>query len=263
NSLNHHHAACKVGIPGQSIEALGLSEFIFVTLGVTSGVTNIFLYSFRLLQNSPPAPPEYAENLDKVLERTLKTLELAGELWLITGRHPIPIITAAAFLSWQSLSPAQRLSCTVSKFCQLCEMEVPPPTKKRKKEILEICLNLAKQLPWLKMVFLKKKTVIQHLGDILRHWPYLLRKALASAELSGAENSGTAEQASQANPFLPPCMKKTKKRRYESTFTESQQVITGDEDISDSEIDEYLRTPAEIKEIQELQAKLSRTLNQR
>ncbi|XP_077340952.1 transcription factor IIIB 50 kDa subunit [Lithobates pipiens] len=221
--------------------------------------------SFRLLQNSPNAPEEYAESLGRVLERTLKTVELAGETWLVTGRQPVPIITAAAFLSWKSLKPAPRISCSLAKFCQWCEIGTPPlAADRRLKELLETFLQLAQELPWLKMMSLNKKTVVQHLGDILKHRTYLLRKAMAAAEKSSTEREDltASGEPSLSSAFLPPIMKKPKKRRYDNTFTEGQPDVTGEEEISDSEMEQYLRTPAEIEAIQQFQAKLGASQSQ-
>ncbi|KAM4749583.1 transcription factor IIIB 50 kDa subunit [Rhinophrynus dorsalis] len=210
--------------------------------------------SFRLFQDSPPAPPEYAEDLDKVLERTLPIVELAGETWLVTGRQPIPIVTAAAYLSWQSLKPCQRLSCTIARFCKLSNTDLPPPSIKRLKEFQDTFLKLAAQLPWLKVLSLNKKSVVQHLGDILKHRSYLLRKALAATSTEKAmdkpEALSSAEEPSPTTPFLPPCLANSKKRRHSHAFPRGREDITGDEDISDSEIEQYLRSPAEMKAFQ-------------
>ncbi|XP_075063585.1 transcription factor IIIB 50 kDa subunit [Mixophyes fleayi] len=216
--------------------------------------------SFRLLQDSPPAPHEYAEDLDKVLERTLQIVELASETWLVTGRHPIPIITAATYLSWQSLKPAQRLSCTFTRFCKLSETDLPLVAAKRLKELLEIFLKLAPQLPWLKRLSPNKKNVVQHLGDILKHRAYLLRKCLADAEVSSTEVNDLAspDQPCPNTPFLPPCLTNPRKRNYTNAFPTNQKDVTGDEDISDSEIEQYLRTPLEIQQFQKAQEEVLR-----
>ncbi|XP_040198117.1 transcription factor IIIB 50 kDa subunit [Rana temporaria] len=215
--------------------------------------------SFRLLQNSSNAPEGFAESLGRVLERTLKTVELAGETWLVTGRQPVPIITAAAFLSWKSLRPAPRISCSLIRFCKLCEIGTPTQAVKcRLRELLETFLQLAQQLPWLKMTSLDNKTVVQHLGDILKHRTYLLRKSMAAAETSSAERGDltASEEPNLSSSFLPPIMKKPRKGCYDYTFTDGRPDVTGEEEISDSELEQYLRTPAEIEVIQQFQAKL-------
>ncbi|KAM8972337.1 transcription factor IIIB 50 kDa subunit [Pelodytes ibericus] len=213
--------------------------------------------SFKLFQNVPSAPPKYAEDLTKVLERTLQTVELASDTWLVTGRHPIPIVTAAAYLSWQSLKPFPRLSCTFACFCKLSDVDLPPPATKRLKELQDIFLKLAAQLPWLKVLSLNKKSVVQHLGDILKHRAYLLRRSLAASQTESVTTetlTSSTAQSSATPPFLPPCLTNPKKRNYHKAFPQGRQDLTGDEDISDSEIEQYLRTPAEMEEFQKAQA---------
>ncbi|KAG8574838.1 hypothetical protein GDO81_009356 [Engystomops pustulosus] len=214
--------------------------------------------SFKLFRDCASAPKDYAEDLDKVLERTLQLLELASETWLVTGRHPIPVITAAVYLSWQSLRPAQRLSCSLPRFCKLSEAELPSPTTIRLKELKDCSLKLASQLPWLKMLTINNKTVVHHLGDILKHQGYLLRKALEAVEMSSMK-TGEGESPEQLQPcasFLPPCVAKPRKRRYATAFPDGDQEVDGDQEISDSEIEQYLRTPAEMACYQQAQARL-------
>lgn len=216
--------------------------------------------SFKLFQSSTSAPAGYLEDLNKVLERTLQTLELASDTWLVTGRQPVPIITASAFVSWQSLQPSTRLKCTFITFCKLCDVDLPPPSKKRLKEFQEIFLKLSSQLPWLKMFSLNKNTVVRHLGDILKHRIYLMRRTIAAeAEKVTTEpiNPSSIACYSEINPFLPPCIKNPKKRRHPATFTPESQNITGEEDISDSEIDQYLRTPDEVEEFKKARAAMT------
>ncbi|KAG8440849.1 hypothetical protein GDO86_006547 [Hymenochirus boettgeri] len=215
--------------------------------------------SFKLFQDFFPACPQYAEKLDKVSERTEQIVELASKTWLVTGRHPLPVITAACYLSWQSLQPSWRMSCKFTKFCRLSEVDRPVASMTRLNEIWDVILKLAAELPWLKMLPLNKKTVVLHLGDILKHRMFLLRRALTSTvtySSSGPETVRSIDQPSCASVFLPPCLLNTKKRRYSVAFPCGSFDITGDEDISDSEIEQYLRTPAEIEEFQKAQSKM-------
>ncbi|KAM3926241.1 transcription factor IIIB 50 kDa subunit [Leptodactylus fuscus] len=217
--------------------------------------------SFKLFQDPSDVPEGYAEDLAKVLERTLQILELASETWLVTGRQPVPLVTAAAYLSWQSLKPLQRLSCNITRFCKLADTALPKPALLRLKEFKETLLKLSSQLPWLKMLTINKKTVVYHLGDILKHQNYLLRKAMEAMEASTTKSDeGKPCDAQQpAAPFLPPCVTKPKKRTYHNAFPNGHQEVTGDEEILDSEIEQYLRTPAEVACLQRIQAQLHTT----
>ncbi|OCT86700.1 hypothetical protein XELAEV_18020389mg [Xenopus laevis] len=216
--------------------------------------------SFKLFKDSSEVPPQYAEKLDTVSERTVQTVELAYETWLVTGRHPIPMITAAAYISWQSFQPSRRLSCSLSRFCKLSDVDMPPPSTIRLKELQETLIKLAYHLPWLKILSLNRKNIVQHLGDLLKHRALLLRRALAvtEAELSkGTEASSSTDQLNSTLVFLPPCVSNPKKRSRSVAFPCGDLDITGDEEISDSEIEQYLRTPAEMKDYQQVQSCIS------
>ncbi|XP_069474060.1 transcription factor IIIB 50 kDa subunit [Ambystoma mexicanum] len=229
--------------------------------------------SFRLFQPNSGVPAQFSENMDKVVERTLLIVEVASDTWLVTGRHPIPIITAAAYLAWQSLHPASRLMCPFRKFCALAEIDQPPPSPPRLKELYSVLTRLGLQLPWLKMLPINAKTVVQNLGDILRHRNFLLKQSLEvdtgklglendscpdyvenmSLETQGpsedlARNVGKRVKSHKSlvkRPFLPPCLENPSKRLLTQPLSEGQ-VVTGDEEISDNEIEQCLRTEEEM-----------------
>ncbi|NXQ24707.1 BRF2 factor, partial [Alaudala cheleensis] len=151
-----------------SVPALSLADLVTTHLN-----------SFRLFQPSANVPAPFLEDKEKLLARTMAVVELASEAWLVTGRHPVPIVTAAAFLAWQSLRPGPRLCCPLSRFCRLAGLDLPPPAHLRLKELLEILLAMASQLSWLRGFRLDKKTVVKHLGELLQHRVFLLRNAFS------------------------------------------------------------------------------------
>uniref|UniRef100_A0A803W2J0 Transcription factor IIIB 50 kDa subunit n=1 Tax=Ficedula albicollis TaxID=59894 RepID=A0A803W2J0_FICAL len=112
-----------------------------------------------------------------------------SQTWLVTGRHPVPIVTAAAFLAWQSLRPGPRLSCPLARFCRLAGVDLPPPAHLRLKELLEILLGMASQLSWLRGFALDRKAVVKHIGDLLQHRVLLLKNAFSQL---GEEQQDTA-----------------------------------------------------------------------
>ncbi|XP_069618523.1 transcription factor IIIB 50 kDa subunit-like [Ranitomeya imitator] len=136
--------------------------------------------------------------------------------------------------------------------------EKPPPAVLRLKELKEVCLKLSAQLPWLKRLTINKNNVVYHLGDILKHRTYLFRKALEDVEMATtrSEESKSSDLQHPSAAFLPPCMTKPRKRSHAIAFPNKLQDITGDEDISDSEIEQYLRTPAEMACFQQAQTRL-------
>lgn len=218
-------------------------------------------------------PAKYVEDKEKMLSRTLQLVELADETWLVTGRHPLPVITAAAFLAWQSLKPSDRLTCSLARFCKLANVDLPYPASSRLQELLAVLLRMAEQLAWLQVLKLDKRSVVKHIGDLLQHRHTLLRKAFregtaevqAQKELQeqgqgqgqgkevGSSSFDLPEGKRSASPalLLPPCMLKPPKRVCP---TPPVCTVTGDENISDSEIEQYLRTPQEVRDFQRAQA---------
>ncbi|XP_041334703.1 transcription factor IIIB 50 kDa subunit [Pyrgilauda ruficollis] len=163
---------------GLSVPALSLADLVTTHLS-----------SFRLVQPTASVPAPFLEDKEKLLARTMAIVELASETWLVTGRHPVPVVTAAAFLAWQSLRPGPRLSCPLARFCRLAGVELPPPAHLRLRELLEILLGMASQLSWLRAFRLDKKTVVKHIGDLLQHRVFLLKHAFSQQD--GQEQQGT------------------------------------------------------------------------
>ncbi|KFV68242.1 Transcription factor IIIB 50 kDa subunit, partial [Dryobates pubescens] len=245
---------------GLSVPALSLADLV-----------KTHLNSFQLFQHAANVPAPFVEDKEKMVTRTMQLVELASETWLVTGRHPVPIVTAAAFLSWQSLQPAARLSCTLARFCKLAAVDLPPPAHLRLKELLEILLRMASQLAWLRVFKLDKKTVVKHIGDLLQHRIFLHKgspgqsapgegspgegppgKVSPSSPLQavpgkGCPSEGEHQRGGGRRPLLPPCLIHPRKRLRTAPPSALDAAITGDEHISDSEIEQYLRGPEEIR----------------
>lgn len=210
-----------------------------------------------------------------MLSRTLQLVELANETWLVTGRHPLPVITAATFLAWQSLQPSDRLTCSLARYCKLANVDLPYPAASRLQELLAVLLRMAEQLAWLRVLKLDKRSVVKHIGDLLQHRHMLVRMAFrdgtAETEDQAKEQQGQGQEQRHgeeevgdssldlhkgkrpASPalLLPPCMLKPPKRICP---TLPVSTVTGDENISDSEIEQYLRTPQEVRDFERAQA---------
>ncbi|NXF22008.1 BRF2 factor, partial [Rhodinocichla rosea] len=253
---------------GLSVPALSLADLVTTHLS-----------SFRLLQPSANIPAPFLEDKEQLVARTMAIVELASDTWLVTGRHPVPVVTAAAFLAWQSLRPGPRLSCPLARFCRLAGVELPPPAQLRLKELLEILLAMASQLSWLRAFRLDKRTVVKHVGDLLQHRLFLLKRAFsqqdgleqqdtglgdspaqgppsspAVPQQQGCPSAGQQQQRGTLRPLLPPCLLQPRKRLRAAAPSAAGAAVTGDEPISDSEIEQYLRSPEEIRAFRKAKA---------
>ncbi|NWR58845.1 BRF2 factor, partial [Bucorvus abyssinicus] len=262
---------------GLSVPALSLADLVMTHLN-----------SFQLFQPTANVPAPFVEDKEKMVARTLQVVELASETWLVTGRHPIPIVTAAAYLAWQSLRPSARLTCTFARFCKLAGVDLPPPAHLRLKELLEILLRMASQLTWLRVFDMDKKTVVKHIGDLLQHRIFLLKNAFSRGKEEeekekekeeeeqpvaapgegspgslaaggavpgqGSPSGGKRWSEDSQQPLLPPCLINPRKRLRTAAPSPSDAAVTGNEPISDSEIEQYLRGPEEIRALRKAKA---------
>lgn len=213
---------------------------------------------------------ELACDINELTKRALALVELAAESWIVTGRRPVPIMMAATYLSWQSLQPTKlRQKMTLEKFCQIAKVDKNRRALKRVSEIKEMLCKLGNEIPW-ETGKITPDNVVQQVDDILNHRFALLRNALKSYEDSPSidlqqsdtkvkTESSTVKTEQQAHSvgdscdepnwgksvlFAPPCVVNPKKRKREQS---NQMEVTGDEEISDSEISSYIRTPQEVR----------------
>ncbi|KAM9338113.1 transcription factor IIIB 50 kDa subunit [Symphorus nematophorus] len=233
-------------------------------------------------------PEELAEDSRDLTKRAVALVELAADTWIVTGRQPIPIMMAGIYLAWQSLKPnKQRLKFSLDRFCQVAKVKKQKTALKRIAEMKEVLCKLGKEIPWVTEE-VTPDNVVQQVTDILKHRYTLLRRALKThedAQLAKCQdfltpNASSVEQCepntekaqrngndnlftvpelhsdTQQSPdpapnwgkrvlFAPPCVVHAKRRRVQQP---ELQDVTGDEEISDSEIDSYIRTPLEARD---------------
>ncbi|XP_028829840.1 transcription factor IIIB 50 kDa subunit [Denticeps clupeoides] len=267
---------------------------------VGGGITELlegFCHDFKLGRDQVGA--EYGETTRELKRRALDLLELAADSWIVTGRQPQPMLLAAVYLAWQSLSPVKRMKvpltkfCVISKFGSVKEGERRRTAQKRVVEMREVLCKLGQELPWLSGSPVKPSDVAVLVEDILalrlvlqseamrRHEQSLLSEtsetraagdALSSAPEAALKSSSHSQVEEKAPPagghsndsqlselpwakrhlFVPPCVRVAKKPRAEAAGPD----VTGDEDISDGEIESYIRTDQEMRYIVRLQKTL-------
>ncbi|KAL4609239.1 transcription factor IIIB 50 kDa subunit-like [Arapaima gigas] len=130
-------------------------------------------------------PEEYCETPGKLAKRASALLELAAETWLVTGRHPVPLLVASVYLAWLSLKPCvARMRLSLARFGKMAKVDVPKPASKRLAELKEVLCKLGKELPWQQGAEVEPQKVAALIEDILKHRLTLLRLALQSHEES-------------------------------------------------------------------------------
>ncbi|XP_072515487.1 transcription factor IIIB 50 kDa subunit isoform X2 [Salminus brasiliensis] len=259
-----------------------------------------YCYGYKL---SPGEVSEmFVETPRRLVERGTALVELAADTWLVTGRHPLPILMACVYVAWQSLKPMARMKFTLNKFCQISRLgkEVCAVRKNaahmRVSELRGVLCKLGKELPWLRGGAVEPGTVAMLVDDILKHRQTLLLKAMRrydeEVQQKADEESGTETKDSNTSPlseledskmkgqsfnlcsankaaedgappagevhwgkrhlFLPPSVRTDKRPRVDAP----EQTVTGDEEISDSEIEAYIRSPEEVRRYLTIKQKL-------
>lgn len=154
-----------------------------------------------------------------LIKRTERLLLLLQELLIVSGKSRTLVIIAAAFVAWKCQDPIENIG-KVKTFCRQFNFIYCKSVVARKKEIYDVLLKLANQIPWIKND--GEKTVEHHLNDILEFQQSLKQQAVAAAVSefkSDMEKNDTRslEHVEDYGPFLPPIMKKSKVTRQDDT----------------------------------------------
>ncbi|CAL8386977.1 unnamed protein product [Boreogadus saida] len=159
-----------------------------------SSITDVLeAHSREYKLSSAHVPEELAETSADLAKRAVALVELATDSWIVTGRHPVHVMMAAIFISWQSLRPTKtRLRYSLNKFCRLSHMPLNKTAVQRVGEMKEVLCRLGQEIPWLRADWWVPDDVALHVEDILQHRHALLREALRTHEASQK-----AEEASQ------------------------------------------------------------------
>ena len=199
-----------------------------------------------------------------VVKRAHQLLNVGEKFWLVSGRNPIGLLSAVAYISWKAEKPVERCKISAWSFCQKYKLVLSTMVKKRVSEIEGILCHLAMQLPWIKSKPDKEKLSFL-LPDILSYQNTLFDKMLLKSKLEkkDAENGDKNIEEKKDNKkdsgygeILPPIMKKPRKRKLpvNSEYTvESSQIDFDSDDLESLNVDEYIRTDKEVEVMKRLQ----------
>ncbi|TRY55854.1 hypothetical protein DNTS_035051 [Danionella cerebrum] len=262
--------SCTVGeVYQEMIKSLNIETN---TVAVTD-LLESFCSDFKL------APGQVDEVLSEapqtLFDRSSALLELAAETWILTGRQLTPMFSAVLYTAWQSLNPMARMKYSFVKFCQIAKAphrlcsKSKKTVHKRLTELLEVLCKLGRELPWLRGELVMPLNVHKLVDCILKNQKVLLFTAMKNYEQKIQEeleerqsDEDACDEKHPENPseeewkdgelplhhwgkkhlFLPPCVKCQKRKRVEELPIE----VNGDEEISDGEIESYLRTDDEV-----------------
>ncbi|KAL3863762.1 hypothetical protein ACJMK2_005498 [Sinanodonta woodiana] len=188
-----------------------------------------------------------AELPSNVICLTQRILDVAKTAWINSGRHPRAIIIAAASIAWKA-DNSLNANESLLTFCRQYKFECGSNVKKRYKEIHDMLLTLMKRIPWITSQKIVRITNIPfYIEDILKYHKSLMVTVSQTSYSAAEEKIGAVKaEVNNESDFLPPSMKRVKKERNESL---TDPIINTDR-IDENEIDQYIRTDNEVKELQ-------------
>lgn len=155
------------------------------------------------------------------------------------------------------------MKCSLRKFCDIAKLPKhsrgsrQDTVMRRVGEIREELCKLGRVLPWLREGTVEPSSVCTLVNDILSNRNALMLQAVRNFKLEGAEeqNEASSEEVhwGKRQLFLPPSARNAKRPRPNSP----EPNVTGDENISDTEIESYIRSPQEVKLFLDVQKKLT------
>ena len=209
------------------------------------------------------------EEINQLEKRVIDIICLERVCWLVEGRSPILLINAASYLAWKSIKPNDRFKVGFTEFCQLIGMQYVKTISERVKELTAAMIKLANQMPSVKYSSIKinKKNVVFYIDYIVKY-PNSLIYDLKNDIKNGLDQSFSFENVEMANDnetiswmesFKQPNLDRKRKHSVDSNDVslESEKGNDDDEDpeISDTEIESYLRLDKEVKMILKLRKK--------
>jgi hypothetical protein len=196
----------------------------------------------------------HEEEREALNQRVIDIINIERECWLIEGRSPIHIIFGAAYLAWKSLKPNLRSKVKLTQFCNIVCIDYKHTTSERVTEAFNALKRLASKLPGKEKFKFTKQNIAIYIDDILQYRTsllYDLNQQMKCKNKNDDQNS-LAKSIDWVNAFK---RKTYGSKRQEEEQTQYQDVVnkTGsDEEISDTEIDSYIRDKKEVKLIKRL-----------
>jgi transcription initiation factor TFIIIB Brf1 subunit/transcription initiation factor TFIIB len=196
------------------------------------------------------------QELNKLEERVAQIISLEKECWLIEGRSPVHIIFAATFLAWKSLKPYERSKVKLTEFCKRVNIEYKHTTCERVTELFNALKTLASKIPGKKNLNITKTNIAVYITEILEYQNSLIYDLNQHMKFRSGKDDQNPKNKSidWMNAF------KRKSNQINGTNGTIVDHVTkdfdyrtkSDEEISDTEIEDYLRDKSEVKMIKKL-----------
>ncbi|XP_064602628.1 transcription factor IIIB 50 kDa subunit-like isoform X2 [Liolophura sinensis] len=203
-------------------------------------------------------------NSEVIAKKTEEVLQLFEKNWLVTGRHPVHIISPALFIVWKSLDFPSRRKSSFIEFCKNKKLPFGSAAKLRSSEMHDLLVRLSKKIPWVSADKVRSQNVAFFLDDILKYQRSLMMAKLCNNGDKTFDEEDSSESEDDKESVLPPILKKRRMQNSSEVAedTEGESVVKichdldaeelTEADLEDSKLDEYIRNPSEVKEIAQI-----------
>lgn len=195
---------------------------------------------------------------------TITLISIGQEAFLASGRQTEPMIVAAMYLIWLNSDYTKHKKTTMKQFCSTKNLPFRGASTKRLIELRKASLNIFQKVPWRAGSEATILTVVKYLHEILQYWKVVQNSKLSEKSMDDSEDE-----------IKPPCLKKL--RRDERNLNDStlerkvwvpplsheNSVMLTENDLAESELHEYIRTPKEVVELKKLAEVLEQMSNSR
>jgi transcription initiation factor TFIIIB Brf1 subunit/transcription initiation factor TFIIB len=165
----------------------------------------------------------------KIFKLTHSLLSLMDQVMLIECRFRTVLIHAAAFIAWKSMNKS-RSSCTFKKYRTITRIRDDLNLNRVLlfiKELEDRLISLCASIPWFTHSKIKRSTIAQYVSEILKY-----KRVIVHSHTKISEVTIKQEPIDEKAVIEP--------------------EVDGDREISDSEIDIYIRSPAEVRAVKRL-----------
>ena len=192
--------------------------------------------------NSLPFEPNEKLQIENITEELVR---LQVKCSPVDSRFPLNLILAASFYAWKLVNIKERLDVKLTDFQR--QFGIENNLVRHVARLTNFLIDLCKCIPWIvDKKRIQKRTICFYMQDLLDHPNTVVADYLKT---KGAAID--AQLAKQESDLV--LVRKCKMER-----TDFDQLPDDPDDISDSEIDSYIRSKKEVRILKKLRSSLER-----
>ncbi|XP_078485530.1 transcription factor IIIB 50 kDa subunit [Ciona intestinalis] len=223
------------------VTVIGVSKSLRATCKATG--QDVTIYNIKQMDGKLEQIPEM-KNQPELVKKAKEIIEVLELMFITTGRKRNNIAFIASFLAIVAQQSKQKRCTTLETFCKRNDFRY-----ERIEKLVKICkdriLELKSRLPWNKNAPERKVSYHCYINDIIKH----------KHVFSLLQDNYDSEEEDET--FLPPRYLRHTPMRYVAPKRSYDHVSTseviGENEIPESEMRDYIRTPEEVAEVKKIE----------